>query len=97
MRVDNSTVGVRPKGYARFGVTNFTMNKAVALIFAASILFLVGCSTTDKHTDAKWEYRWAYDLQTVQSLKEQGWTLDGFVPSDLNDSAAYYILKRRVQ
>jgi uncharacterized protein YceK len=73
------------------------MKKAIALLFAVSTLFLAGCSTAHNHTDAKWEYQWAYDFQTVQSLRAQGWTLDGFVPSDLNDSSAVYILKRRVQ
>jgi hypothetical protein len=73
------------------------MKKAVALIFAASTLFLVGCSTTHNQSDAKWEYQWAYDYQTVQSLTAQGWTSDGFVPSGLDDNSGFYILKRRVR
>jgi uncharacterized protein YceK len=72
------------------------MKKVVALMFAASTLLLAGCSTTHEHADAKWEYQWAYDYQTVQSLTAQGWTLDGFVPSDPNGTGAFYILKRRV-
>jgi hypothetical protein len=72
------------------------MKKATALIFAAGTLFLAGCSTTHENANAKWEYRWAYDYQTVQSLTAEGWTLEGFVPADPSGYGATYILKRRV-
>ena len=43
------------KPHPKLGVKTHTMKKTIALIFAASTLFLAGCCTTPHVT--KWEYK----------------------------------------
>ena len=69
---------VRPKPYARFGVTDYTMKKTVALILTASTLFLAGCCTT--HQATVWEYKTVGSDRDVNQLASQGWTLAYVIP-----------------
>jgi uncharacterized lipoprotein YajG len=70
---------VRPKPYARFGVTNFTMKKHIALGLVASTLFLAGCCTSPHHT--AWEYKTAIVIPdaahdvNLNKLAVDGWTI----------------------
>ena len=69
---------VRPKLYARFGVTNKTMKKHIALGLVASTLFLAGCCTV--HKTAHWEYKTetlsvaaALNAGTLNAYAKDGW------------------------
>jgi hypothetical protein len=46
---------VKPKQYMRFRVKHSNMRKSIALLFAASSLFLPGCCTAPQ--TAHWEYK----------------------------------------
>ena len=52
------------------------MKKSIALIIAASTLFLAGCCTA--HHATTWEYQTVIDIGQVNELANQGWTLAGF-------------------
>ena len=76
---------VRPKPYARFGVTNKTMKKHIALGLVASTLLLAGCCTT--HQVTQWEYktyREGVDVgvagdplgEHLSQLAAQGWIVE---------------------
>jgi protein involved in sex pheromone biosynthesis len=53
------------------------MKKSIALLIAASTLFLAGCCTA--HHATTWEYRTVNDdITQVNELANQGWTLAGF-------------------
>jgi len=73
------------------------MKKTIAVILAASTLFLTGCCTAHHERASKWEYQKVWDFKTVQKLSAEGWTLDGFHSFDPGDTGTYYILKRHAQ
>ena len=92
-----SAIFVRPKLYARFGVTNKTMKKHIALGLVASTLFLAGCCTS--HHVTQWEYKTLDGAISDASLNEvgaQGWSVVGFQKSTQNTGATY-LLKRPKQ
>jgi hypothetical protein len=81
------------------------MNKAVALILAASALFLAGCCCP-RHT-AQWEYKNLmviggapdHDPQ-LNELGKEGWTVVAFqyLPGDSTHNTEYvYLLKRKLR
>ena len=56
--------------------SNHTMKKHIALVFAASTLFLAGCCTTSHQT--QWEYKTVRSIREVNELAAQGWVVVGF-------------------
>jgi hypothetical protein len=72
------------------------MRQSIAVMIAASTLFLAGCCCTAHHA-AKWEYQRVTDFPSVQKLAAEGWTLYGFHSFDPGDTGTYYILKRRAR
>lgn len=79
------------------------MKKSIALIFAASILFMAGCCTThQEHAATKWEYKIMHyspftpsnaNLTVEQTLAElggKGWELVSW-------NNATYIFKRPIR
>jgi hypothetical protein len=58
------------------------MKKSIALLFAASTLFLAGCCTTHEHAAVKWEYT-VYTCSGLAGVSDpnlshlgaQGWKL----------------------
>ncbi len=79
------------------------MKKSIALIFAASTLFLAGCCTT--HHVTSWEYKTVTvmgdsDVQ-INQLVEQGWRVDSFSAFFPNQNSGtlfqVYLLKRPKQ
>ena len=94
---------VRPKPYARFGVTNHTMKKHIALGLVASTLFLAGCCTT--HKTAHWEYKTqtlylaaGLDPTDLNKAAKDGWEFVSAtaIPNDPNQGAVV-VFKRRAQ
>jgi hypothetical protein len=76
------------------------MKKTIALIFVASTLVLVGCSTT--HQAGRWEYREAQGIDEVNQLAAHGWTVVGFSTSQFASGqgsgvSQLFILKRLKQ
>lgn len=81
------------------------MKKFIALIFAASALFLAGCCTT--HHAAQWEYKNVTILGSapdqnpeLNQLGKEGWVVVGFSysPADSTHNIEYrYVLKRKVR
>ena len=86
------------------------MKNNLAVIFAASLLFLTGCCSM--HHVTKWEYKnltiegTAPDQNpsnihpTLNELGKEGWTVVGFAhdPGGSNQNAYYYyLLKRKVK
>ena len=80
------------------------MKKSIALIFAASTLFLAGCCTTPHVT--KWEYK-VTDMylsqqgaleKKINDLVADGWEFVSATPkpNDPNQSAVV-VFKRRIQ
>jgi len=72
------------------------MKKNIALIFAASSLFLAGCCTI--HHTASWEYQTRYDLSDAElnKLGEQGWKVVGFAKDEsVGPNHCDYVLERR--
>jgi hypothetical protein len=59
------------------------MKKSIALIFAASTLFLAGCCTAhhDK-TATRWDYQQVHSIEEMQALAPQGWILAGYGSHD---------------
>ena len=95
---------LRPKPYARFGVTNHTMKKHIALGLVASTLFVAGCCTT--HHVTSWEYRTVTSIDDVNRLASKGWTLYQFAPFSSgsvghelrhSDNILYYVMKHPKQ
>ncbi len=79
------------------------MKKTIALIFAASTLFLAGCCTA--HKTARWEYKTevlnvgaAINADTLNKYGKEGWEFVSATPvsSDPN-LGAVVVFKRRVQ
>ena len=79
------------------------MKKSIALIFAASTLFLAGCCTT--HHVTQWEYKGVnlqvYQLRppnlssTLDDLGKDGWSVVGVTQDGTGDYAMlHFILKR---
>jgi len=94
---------VRPKLYARFGVTNKTMKKHIALGLVASTLFLAGCCTA--HKTAHWEYKTqtlflaaGLDPVDLNKAAKDGWEFVSAtpIPNDPNQGAVV-VFKRRAQ
>ena len=80
------------------------MKKAVALILAASALFLAGCCTA--HKTAQWEYKTLTTLNQdgssqINSLGKDGWVMVGFTFVPMKQTGAndeyHYVFKRLKQ
>jgi hypothetical protein len=74
------------------------MKKSIALILAASTLFLAGCCTT--HHVTKWEYQQIptgsmKSDATLNRFGDEGWSVVGFGTSQT--SGNFYIMKRPKQ
>jgi hypothetical protein len=87
---------VRPKPYARFGVTNKTMKKHIALGLVASTLFLAGCCTS--HHAAAWEYKTAEVIPdaahdaNINKLAVDGWMIQSI---SQQQSGGYFVVLKR--
>jgi hypothetical protein len=78
------------------------MKKSIALIFAASTLFLAGCCTT--HHITKWEYKTSTDYGVqddarLSKLGKDGWILVSctFAPKSQTQTSQdeyHYVFKR---
>ncbi len=78
------------------------MKKSIALVFAASTIFLAGCCTT--HHITQWEYKTltGYNIESgtgLNSLGKDGWILVGyaFVPKGQTQTGGdeyRYVFKR---
>ena len=82
------------------------MKKSLALIFAASTLFLAGCCTA--HHATIWEYKTVLSIKDVNKAAADGWVVAGFssyisTSTPEKDGTAYngigeeYLLKRPKQ
>jgi protein involved in sex pheromone biosynthesis len=69
------------------------MKKTIALVFAASTLFLAGCCTPH-HTTAR-EYQTTEDINTVNQLASQGWKVVGFTRDETRQSSFKTFLLER--
>ena len=88
----------RQQPYARFGVTDHTMKKSIALIMATGTLLLAGC-TTYHHTSTAWEYEIIeradnVALQTaLNKAADDGWVFVSTAAQGSN-SGVYAVMKR---
>jgi len=81
----------------------YTMKKPIALIFAASTLFVAGCCTQRHVTVTHWEYKTVVDSDASETklsqLGDQGWNVVSFNPYAGTDGTRHIIclLKRSKQ
>ncbi len=75
------------------------MKKSIALISAASTLFLAGCSTMHEHDNAKWEYKTIVNASDAElnQLAEQDWKVVNFCVTNPDGNPTKYILLKKLK